>query len=353
MANVDFNNIAPWGAMARCVVNPDQTVAYFLDKDDSNLKADGTSVNWSEVESNGQNVMVEIPKFYYTKKKVGDDFNFGVAMEPVEVDGVALEDWEVHPAFFRDRENLCDVATGTAVEVDFRYAPAFKGWVDGQGRLRSLPNKQPTVDKDIGTFRNHAKNMGVGWSQMDFNLQFAIQMLYITEYGHPDSQTEIGKGWTGASAAATTGATLNRGNNTYGTTSDNIQISYRGIEDWWGNVRTWLDGCYYDNNYNTLIGNKGYNNTGSGYANMGNNGVGATVNGNIREIHDAAGAGFTTKRSGGGHETDGLHDYGTLSSGCLPNAGGNWARGASAGAFYSASDRTSNSTSTLGASISL
>ena len=40
----EFNTKSPWGNLARCVVNPDHTVAYFLDKDNSNLKKDVKSV---------------------------------------------------------------------------------------------------------------------------------------------------------------------------------------------------------------------------------------------------------------------------------------------------------------------
>ena len=290
--SIDFNNSAPWGVMARCVVNPDHSVAYFLDPNDSNKKLDGTNVDWQDVENSGQNVMVQIPKFYYVKKKVGDTFYFGVTDEPVVNEFVEIDDWEIHPAFYRDRLKPCDDNSGVAVEVDCRYAPAFKGWVDGVGRLRSLPNKQPTVNHTIGTFRTYAKNMGNGWSQFDYNLLYAIQMLYITEYGHPDSQTMVGRGYVdGNSGATTTGGTLQYGNNTFGETTGKKQMSYRGIEDFWGNTYCWIDGLYSDGSRNILVGNKGFNNAGSGYANVGR-GATSNISGNIREIQGFKEAGY-------------------------------------------------------------
>ena len=132
----DFSKLAPWGQLARCVQNPDLSVAYFLDEDNSNLKSDGTEVDWQEVENLGQNVMVQIPKFYYSKKKVNEAFIFGVSEQPTQTDLLNTSDWEVHPAFFRDRNALCDDQNAIPVEVDYRYVGAFHGWVDGSGRDR-------------------------------------------------------------------------------------------------------------------------------------------------------------------------------------------------------------------------
>ena len=64
----DFDSMKPWGNLARCVVNPDHSVAYFLDKDNSNLKSNGSTVDWEEVEALGQNVMVQIPNFILQRK---------------------------------------------------------------------------------------------------------------------------------------------------------------------------------------------------------------------------------------------------------------------------------------------
>lgn len=339
----DFNGLAPWGQLARCVQNPDLSVAYFLDKDNSNLKSDGTEVDWQEVENLGQNVMVQIPKFYYSKKKVNDDFIFGVSEQPTQTDLLDTSDWEVHHAFFRDRSVLCDDQNAIPTELDYRYVGAFHGWVDGSGRLRSLPNKKPSASINIGNFRNHAKNMGVGWSQLDYYLLYALQMLYITEYGHPDSQTMIGRGYVdGNSAAINTGGTMQYGNNTFGETTGKQQISYRGIEDFWGNVYNWIDGYYLTASGVVMIGNKGYNNTGIGYESLG---TVSTVNGNIRRISDIDKMGFTISSAGATYTTGGLYDYGHLdvaSGGRIPFFGGIWSNASYAGAFqlgvaYSAS----------------
>ena len=342
MPDKDFNSMSPWGQLARCVVNPDHSVAYFLDPNNSNLKDNGSYAVWEEVEEAGQNVMVQIPKFYYVKKRVEDAYFFGVADKPIADDYIDTVDWKIHPAFYRDRTKLCDDQSANPIEVDYRYYGAFHGWVDNKGRLRSLPNKQPSTNITIGNARNAAKQMGVGWSQLDYYLLYATQMLYITEYGHPDVQTQIGRGFVdGNSAKINTGGTLDKGNNTFGETTGKKQMSYRSIEDWYGNVFNWVDGLFCDSNRNILIGNKGFNNTGQGYENVGNGG-GSNVSGNIRHIQPYDKAGFIIKFSGGSYDADGLHDYGGLSAGYLPYFGGNWSSGSLAGAFqlnvgYSAS----------------
>ena len=339
---VDFNLEMPWGGMKRVILSPDGSRVGYLDANNSDKWADGSLVNWTLVESSGQNCMVEIPKFYSCKKVIGDERIFGVSDKPIQTEKIGLADWRVDPAFYRDRSKLCTDQTAIPIEVDFRYAPAFKGWVDEQGRMRSLPSKSPTTSKNIGQFRNHSANMGNGWGMLDFNLLTAIQMLYITEYNNPDSQTTIGRGYVdGNTSSIVTGATRQYGNNSFGETTGKKQMSYRGIEDLYGNVYHWIDGLYCDASRNILVGNKGFNNTGVGYKNLGSGGT-ANVSGYIGDIQTNIDAGFLIKNATGGSMTTKLRDYGSLASGYLPIAGACWSDGSHGSAFvcslnYSAS----------------
>ena len=332
----DFNKMSPWKDMRRCILNSDGSRFGYLDADDSNKWEDGTLVDWATVESSGQNCMVEIPKFYSCKKVIDvptKERIFGVSDKPIETDKIKLSDWRVDPAFYRERNKLCTDQSGVAVEVDFRYAPAFKGWVDAQGRLRSLPNKTPTVNKTIDQFRTHSSNMGNGWGMLDFNLLTAIQILYITEYGNADSQTTIGRGYVdGNSGSIVTGNTRQYGNASFGETTGKKQMSYRGIEDLWGNVYHWVDGLCNNTSREILIGNKGFNDAGAGYKNLGVCSSG-NVSGYIGDIQENADAGFVIKTSDGSASSGG-YDYGSLYSGQLPIAGGYWAYASAAGVFY-------------------
>lgn len=321
-----FDSYYPWKGMKRVILNPDGTVAYELDPNNSNYKADGTEVDWQEVESSGQNCMVQIPKFWYIKKTAGDIVTFGVSDRP-------KDGWKVHPAFFRQRDRLCDVINNDVVpEVEYRYIGAFHGWIDQSGRLRSLPHKTPTTYITLGSVRDAAKKNGNGYGILDYYLLYAIQMLYITEYGHPDAQTMIGRGFVDGNSGRThTGGTLNKGNHTFGEAAGNVQMSYRGIEDWWGNVNSWLDGFYIDSGGRILVSNKGFNNTGSGYEQISSGTVGY---GNIRTIKPEEKAGFLPETTNGSnYESGGLYDYGRLGANRVASVGGYWPGGFSNGPF--------------------
>ncbi|MFA7573630.1 MAG: hypothetical protein WCY24_07895, partial [Lutispora sp.] len=219
----EFNGAFPWGGMKRVALTPEGEVYKYhnheITGDNTNaFFEDDTTMTWIDYENAGYNCMVQIPKFYFCKKKIDDDWVFGVANAPSETDKISESDWRIHPAFFRCRDKLCDDQTGVAIEVDYRYAPAFLGWKDISNKLRSLPNKSPTVSITIGTARNYAKANGNGWGTLEYNLYYAIQILLLTEYGHGDSQTMIGRGYVDGNASRiNTGATLQSTQLTVGT----------------------------------------------------------------------------------------------------------------------------------------
>jgi hypothetical protein len=334
----DANIVTPWKNIRRCALKPDGTVYKYHDNnitgDSTNAKFDdGTTMTWSAYESAGYNCMVEIPKFYY--KKIGfnestTDFTNGHAWY---ISDNASDGYELHPAFMRCRDKLCDDLTGVAIEVNYRYAHAFLGWIDGSGKLRSLPFKSPNVSITIGNNRNAGRNNGNGWGILDYNLYFAIQILYSVEYGSYDSQTALGRGYVdGNGGRINTGGTLQYGNNSYGEITGKKQMSYRGIEDFWGNCYRWIDGFFDNSSRHILIGNKGFNNTGSGYSDKGQ-GSTADLGGYIGNIQSNKECGFVVSVTNGSATTK-LYDYGRLFAGYLPVAGGYWYLASSAGALY-------------------
>lgn len=332
----EFNKFGTWSKMKRCLLLDDGTVNYYLDPNDSTLKEDGSPAVLDGAD--GQ-VMVEIPKFWYRKTVVGDDVEF-------EVSDVLKADLSVHPAFFRDRDS-----DGVAEEVDFRYMSAFMGYNSG-GKLSSISGVLPTTYQTIGSFRNLAEIRGSGWGLADYNLIYAIQILYITEFGHPDSQTMIGRGYVdGNSGATNTGATNQYGNKTFGETTGKQQMSYRGIEDLWGNTPYWIDGVCTDSSYNVLIGNKGFNDSGNGY-DLHSTGVSANISGYIGDVHESSDLGFITKDSSGSDSTK-LYDYGYLYSARVAYFGGYWSSASITGVFdLRLTEDFSNSHSIISARLS-
>jgi len=316
----EFDNIYPWKGIKRCILRDNGTVNYYLDANDSRKKEDGTVSNLTGAD--GQ-VMVEIPKFWW-KWEVGT------------IDGKRTFRWyisdtqevgyTVHPAFFRDRNN-----DGNAEEVDFRYYSAYMG-SEVNGKLSSITGKYPSVNKNLSSFRNISQSRGFGWGLVDYNLINAVQLLYLLEYGNFNSQVEIGRGYVdGNSSTSITGTTNLYGNNSYGSTSGKTQMSYRGIEDLWGNVQYWIEGIFSDSNRSILIGNKGFNDNGNGYSDTGV-AMNSNVSGYIEDIVDNPNSGFIIKK-GGTLQNSYLTDYGYLYSSRNASMGGNSTSSDNAGAF--------------------
>lgn len=328
-AGVGFNSKLPWQGVRRCNLADNGTVNAY--QGDPTYKDDGT---------NGQ-AMVDIPKFWFKKTTTANGYEFWISDGP-------LAGYAIHPAFYRDR------GTGTAVEVDKRYASAYLGFINGT-KLESKSGVTPSASQTIGTFRTRATARGNGWGIEDFNLFYALQMLYLVEYASMDSQTALGQGYTSGSgsntAARATGGTVASGSASSGSTSATVQVSYRGVEDIWGNLYYWLDGLYSNASRQLLIGNRAFNDTGSGYTKTIASGAGSDRSGYMSDIVGDQDAGFIGKTFTGS-STTGLYDYGSLFAGSLPVAGGFWSAGADAGVFrLSLNDSASVSYSTLGARL--
>lgn len=95
-----------------------------------------------------------------------------------------------------------------------------------------------------------ATNRGAGWQQQYFNAVSAIQMLMVIEYANLNTQVAIGQGAVNIADDGTTNKSIITGGTSYlGNKSGRavgtdglVSISYRGIENFWGNIWKWVDG---------------------------------------------------------------------------------------------------------------
>ena len=254
--------------MRRCLLLDNGTVNYYLDPNDSGKKADGTS---SVLTGADGMVMVEIPKFYVKRTVAGTITTWFVA-------DTALPGFVVHPAFDKD-----------GVEVDYRYYSAYdacafdvsgSAYISGLNRDNAVSNT-PNVDVTATTgdklasvsgiypmvgltraqFRTIAANRGTGWRQLDWTLFSAVQVLYLTEYQTFFSQSVLGDGNVNGTYLTQDGVQANSPNSIAGLTNSwgnsstrgnqpsagakpgTAFMSYRGIENFYGNVNNWADGC--------------------------------------------------------------------------------------------------------------
>jgi len=131
----------------------------------------------------------------------------------------------------------------------------------GVDKLASVSGQYPLVGVQRAECRTLAANNGTGWHQLDFALWSAIQMLYLVEYGTLRSQFVLGAGNTngsylvsstaqtdspntiaGASNTTFANASTDGSQPSAGARPGTAYMSYRGIENLFGNCWTWADG---------------------------------------------------------------------------------------------------------------
>ena len=224
--------------MRRCVLNADGTVNYYLNPDNSNFKADGTT---SVLTGADGNVMVEIPLHYIKVETVGNVDSFSVSLTLEE--GYVLD-----PAFLK--------WNGTAmVEVPYRYFRAYEGFVSG-GKLLSVSGVTPTRTQTIATFRTQAMANGAGWHLTDWNLLNTIKRLCYIEFCDFIVTKYLGNGNdTGTDYGITTGQSNALGNRSSNSTHNDKYMSYRGIENMYADIWEFVDGVNV-NNYQFYVNGK-------------------------------------------------------------------------------------------------
>jgi hypothetical protein len=240
-------HIAVASQMKRCVLQSNGTVAYYLHPTDSTKKADGTAADLTGATGN---VMVEIPKFYYKYEWTGTAHHWSIADKPTA-------GYTVHPAFVK-----------SGVEVNFRYYNAYNPRDNGT-KLISASGLYPTANQTRAQFRAKAAANGSGWSLVDWNLYFAVQLLYLVEYADFNTQEAIGYGrtymtggsWADGSYYAISGLSNANGNNTANvwvsaTAYANNYMTYRGIEHWYGHLWKFVDGVNVNASRQYFVNNK-------------------------------------------------------------------------------------------------
>ena len=251
------NSLLPIHAqMKRVVMNDAGVVQYYLCATDSTLKAD-CSTPAVITGADGQ-VMVEIPAFYYLYSYAGTTHTWKISQYP-------LVGYAIHPAFTKD-----------GVDVRYRYVGAYEGvlydvsgsaYTNGTSsqdkdfindKLSSVSGKLAVTSGTRTSFRTIAANRGTGWRQLDYDLNSAVQLLYLVEYASFYSQNTIGAGisnvtdWPAYNSyypIASSGnsnvignATGNTAGSTSALTESTKYMSYRGIEQWYGHLWKFVDG---------------------------------------------------------------------------------------------------------------
>lgn len=307
--------------------------------------------------SEGQ-CMVEIPKFYVKK-------GYNPPAHSWTVSNKFKPGFDVHPAFIKPNGNEADYIYVSAFEgataEDLKFnAPVLTSKNLGTAKLCSLPDRSPIVGGQRSEFRQVAANRGAGWHQWNFAANWAVQLLFMIEHETFNSQSiyEGVTNWSSGDGDAITpdirnlsivqtGASLEAGNaSIFSSTSGDASsvFSYRGIENFYGNIWKFEDGInILDNHpYVAYLPANFADDTQTNYIDLG-----VTMpasSGYQKQIHDTVG--LITSAVGAGANTY-LTDYYFQSSGWRVallggySSGGTLAGLAARHAAYSSSGRYS------------
>lgn len=281
----DFDVFPMFGGRKRCCVSNDGTIlAYYGD--------DG----YSEDGSNGQ-VMVYQPKFYYRvvplklEKNSVSGLGYHIRKANYYVTDKPQTGFKIHPVFIDGNRNEVDYVLLSAFEGSM-YDVSTSTYVNdgtntdttiGEGDLLcSVSGVKPISGLKKALTKTNAETMAVnrgsGWHLETIKATMANTLLMMIEFGTPNSQTALGNGVTSITDNASfncsslTGSTAALGNasgvasetvNEIGGTettyniNGKVSVSYRGVENPWGNIWKHIQGINIWGN-GTMAGGQPY-----------------------------------------------------------------------------------------------
>lgn len=267
----DFNKFTMYGGRRRCNVSDDGTINAFYGNE-----------GYTEDGSNGQ-VMVYQPAFYYKvvplklEKNTDSGIGFHLRKANYYVSSKPKTGFKLHPAFYDGNGNEIDYILYSAYEGSM-YDSSTQAYVndnvdksityeDGD-LLCSVAGKKPIsgLRSGLGTkqnFETMAQNRSTGWHLETIKAISANQLLMMIELAMMNSQNGIGQGVVtiadnkAYNCSSLTGSTASLGNGTgqavetvneIGGTettynvNGKVSVSYRGVENPWGNIWKHIQG---------------------------------------------------------------------------------------------------------------
>jgi len=261
-AGSDFDIFPMYGGRKRCNVLDNGTITAYYGDD-----------NFIEDGSNGQ-VMVYQPKFYYKVvplklESITNGCGYHLRSANYYISAVPKNGFKLHPAFYNENGEPVDYILFSAYEGSIfdisanSYLQNDEQTADfSADKLSSIAGVKPCSGKSQNLTRINierlAKSRGKGWHCDTIKAESANQLLMIVEYACFNMQKTIGLGVTSipdspvGNNSVNTGATSLLGNlsgNADGTPGQ-CSLSYRGLENPWGNIWKCLQGAnvFFDEN---------------------------------------------------------------------------------------------------------
>lgn len=254
------DNYSLYNGIKRCLVDDNGEIIAF---DNDDIYVDNFST--------GYQTMVYIPKFYYIRIPI-EITSTSIKKEVIMISAINQKGFKVHPTFVRNEEELDYILYSAYEGSTFDISTNAYNRTDGDidftvDKLSSITNAKPISGVHNDLTRDNAErlanNRGANWHITDIKIESALQMLFICEYGTLNSQQALGKGVSyitgvlGSNCSSYTGSTVDLGSDSGMATSTTneidgtdtiynsngyIAVSYRGIENPWGNLRRFING---------------------------------------------------------------------------------------------------------------
>ena len=226
----NFKNIAPFKTRECCRIWDDtQKKATYVYKDDY------TDAEWETIRKGTHasitgDIMIEVSEFWYRRVQ-REDKKFEIIVAPKYKAGFKPDPWHY--------------VNGKHYEK--RYISKYKL----SGDFKSLSGQTPRTSTALNTVRTALQAKGM--NELTFQAQYSLVMLMLVKYATTDVQAIVANGYSaGAHVWATGGADNVKGMDGSATavTANENSLSL-GIEDFWGNVWSYIDGavCYAGKTY--------------------------------------------------------------------------------------------------------
>ncbi len=277
-AGKGFDSINAFGGRKRCnLTNDGKVIAYYGDTGFTTTGKLTRAVTVGEGDAAVTypvgtivQVMVEQPKFYYKVVPIdleiineGENQGYHIRKARYYISETPKPGFKIHPAFVRNGKvndfiylaafegSLWDSSAGEYILDDAQVAD-FAIAIGTGDMLSSVSKAKPISGSSQNLTRKNARllseNRGAGWGQSHATTIAASQLLMLIEYASFDMQSVLGDGNVNKNPSTSnvqcTGLTDSLGNIS-GKEVD--AVSYRGEENFWGNVWTWVDGLNVQN----------------------------------------------------------------------------------------------------------
>lgn len=380
-AGEDFSALTPWGGRKRCIVADDGTVLAYRGETgytEAGATTQAITVNGTEYPSGTLvQVMVEQPIFYTKTVPVkataatsarGKQFStVRYYISPTPKTGFKASD------AFRDANGILQDKIYLAAYEGSIYDTSAQAYLKADEQsadfaadmLSSIANAKPasglTQILTRSNTRSLCTNRGEGWQLHNIFALAVTQWLILIEYASFDSQLHIGKGVSSladgsGNMALITGATSSLGNGSGipdGGEDGKCSVSYRGEENLWGNIWTWLDGInFYNTATDSTVFVKGFgamtDDTSEGYTALAFSAIKSSGYISAFGIDESMAEVFIPTALGGSTNLPvGDYFWNSNTGWRVTRLGGTWSSGSSCGAwylyaYYASSDRYRN-----------